>query len=238
MGSAMGTGTEVRTKAGLYLLPILCGLVPVIAVHIGYWISIRYGTAPACMPYIDGCVSISGAGRHPPAVHLYRLSLIPVGTAMLIYWPLCRIWLQSLGDRSRASLWVLTAAGMVGALFLMVYAVFLGTEGPTYDFLRRFGIMQFYALTFLAQLLFTYRLVRGGQTGALDVPAWLTGTQYALVAVLLVVGFASIPIKHFWDLNAVDNVIEWTMSPLLMAHFVLVGLAWRWSRFTLHARTG
>ena len=47
----------------MWSLACLLALIPLVSVHLAYAVSIAQGTAPACVPYWQGCTSISAAAR-------------------------------------------------------------------------------------------------------------------------------------------------------------------------------
>ena len=57
--------------------------------------------------------------------------------------------------RSPALRRTVVALAPVGAAFLFPYVVFLGTDSPVYEFLRRIGIYVFFGATGIAQLIAT-----------------------------------------------------------------------------------
>jgi hypothetical protein len=59
-------------------LPLIAGIVPFVGIHVCYVIAVKYGVLPACIPYVDGCTSISATGRYPPASFLFRAIELPV----------------------------------------------------------------------------------------------------------------------------------------------------------------
>ena len=44
-------------------LPLVAAVVPIIGINLAYWIGVDNGTLPSCIPYVDGCTSISSTGR-------------------------------------------------------------------------------------------------------------------------------------------------------------------------------
>ena len=83
------------------VIPLLAGGVPLLVGLVSYWISLRSGHIPACNVFWDGCVSISAAGRQPPAVFLFKGGFLPAATVIALYWWLMGSWL--VGDPG--SLW-------------------------------------------------------------------------------------------------------------------------------------
>lgn len=213
-------GTAIR----LHPLAWACVVLPLLAVHAGYALSITYGTAPVCVPYLEGCVSVSRAVREEPAIHLYRALTLPAAGFTLLFWWLAGRWVQELGGpRDR---W-LVACGVVGTLFLILYAVMLGTDGALYAKLRRYGIWFYFGLTYLAQLLLTRRLLQ------LDdrVPGLPLRVQDALGRLLLFIGLASVPFTQLLDAKVVANVLEWWGGLIMLLIFACVAEGWRRAGF-------
>lgn len=140
-----------------YMIALLAGLLPMLAVHLAYFIAIHEGLAPACIPYFEGCTSISAAVRNGNALFLFRGVVIPCAIIMVVYWRLAQLWLRRL-DHDRRSHNSLLWLGVTGSLFLILYADFLGSQGDGYRLMRRYGIFLFFGLTPLAQLLLVANL--------------------------------------------------------------------------------
>ena len=128
----------------LWPLPLLIALLFLVAAHAAYLLSIHAGHVPACVPYLEGCVSISRAARHGVGNHLFRLLVIPCAVLHALVWVLAHRWLR--GGRRMVVL------GVGSAIALAVYATFLGTDGETYRFLRRYGVVVYFGFGYLAQL--------------------------------------------------------------------------------------
>ena len=85
----------VTALAGLGLF---IALWPILVAHAAYAISVMEGHVLACNPYWDGCTSISKAGRHGWANHLFRGALLPYTPLLALYWWLNQRWLLALED--------------------------------------------------------------------------------------------------------------------------------------------
>ena len=114
-------------------------LLPVLTVHASYLLSATAGLIPLCVPYIDGCTSISASGRYGGAYFLFKVGMLPAAVFVGVFWWLCRHWLLALGDRDGSALRAIVLVGILAALFLALYTVFLGSRGEFYSFMRRFG---------------------------------------------------------------------------------------------------
>lgn len=216
----------------LRALPLLIFFVPAIGANLSLWLSQNLGLVPECNVYLQGCTSISAAGRYEPVIFLFRALIIPTAVLMMLFWRLSCCWLAELGERSRTRLAVMETIGYIAGVFLILYATFLGSEGDGYRLMRRYGVTVFFAFTYLAQLLATGVLYARLRAGYTDVAPWLVRTMVALCAVMLLGGLASIPAAEWaLDRSAANNIIEWNLSGVLMGWFLLAWLAWRQTDF-------
>jgi hypothetical protein len=197
-------------------------LFPVAAVHLAYGISIAHGHVEACVPYWDGCTSISRAGRHGLANLLFKGLMLPHAAQLAGFWLLTWLWLRALRPDAPRRVGTTLALGVIAAAFLVLYASFLGAEGQTYQWLRRYGINVFFSFTVLAQMLVIALLqpVRALR------PA-LRRTMLAFAALLLALGLASLPLQHFaMDADRAMNALEWVYALLMALFYGLIGIAW------------
>lgn len=196
-------------------LCLLVALLPIFAINFAYAVALAFDTLPACFPYLQGCTSISSVGRVNPSQWIFKpLMLISAG---LIAW----LYLAA-GHRTRppdARRDGVAICGLIGACALVLYLVFLGTEGPVYRLLRRYGVSIYFGCIFLGQLLLARRLRL--QLPGHGAPRWMIG----IAAVLLAIGLASIPISNFVaHKDQIENVIEWNFALLLHLNYLP---AWR-----------
>ena len=67
----------MNSGTGIVRTGLLLALWPILIAHAAYAISVIENYVPLCNPYWDGCTSISRAGRHGWANHLFRAALLP-----------------------------------------------------------------------------------------------------------------------------------------------------------------
>lgn len=206
----------------LWPLPLTIALTLAAAAHLALVLSIHAGHVPGCVPYIEGCTSISRAARHGLANHLFRLLVLPCAVLVGLHWWLSARWVHAAGHSGRA----LLLLGLLAAVALAVYATFLGTEGAAYRFLRRYGVNVFFGSSYVAQLLFLRAAIRSGALPR----ALRIGMQAVCVAMLLlgllhVVTMAAIGGSDLQD--KLENALEWQLGVLLAAWYVLHALLWR-----------
>lgn len=218
-----------REATPAWPLPAAIATVLVVATHLAWWLSVRDGHVPACVPYLEGCTSISRAARHGLGNHVFRLLVLPCALLVAAHWWMSWRWLRLHGARGGALLPVL---GTLAAIALAVYATFLGSDGEAYRFLRRYGVVVFFGCGYLAQLLF---LRRARQLRAVG-PG--RGTAMAAVcAGMLLLGLGNVaasalvvdPVLK----DRIENALEWQLGVLLVAWFALQAALWRRDGFSL-----
>lgn len=226
----------VRLLRAGFAVTLLAGLLPIVAAHAAYLLNVHAGEAfPAefiCLPYLDGCVSISRAARSGPGLKLFQALMLPSALLLFLSWRCVRQWLAELPAGSAGQARTIAALGMVGAVFLVLYVTALGHEDEWYRWQRRYGVILYFGGTALAQLLLVWVLwpARGRLAdGRLRRPvAALTG----LVSVQWALGvFSSLKRLLFDDpqlIDRIENVIEWWYAlPMSLAFLVI---AWMFTR--------
>jgi hypothetical protein len=222
------------------MLPLVSGLLPALATITAYSISVSSGLIPSCNPYLDGCVSISQTARHDLPNHIFRALVLPAATLQGLTWILCAQWLKSLdaavGKYSFALAWLGAFAGM----FLVLYGAFLGTEGETYQWLRRYGINFYFGLTYLCMLLASAKVFRLARAGWLRVPMHLDRVLGALCLLVMVFGLTNLFAKSLLGdpqlVDRIENVLEWFAASAFTLFFVFI--AWLWNRTHFRLRAG
>ena len=221
----------------LRILPLITGLLPIVAIHMSLLIAIDAGSIPGCIPYLDGCVSISATGRNPPANFLFKTVMMAESVVMIIYWLFNVAWLRSLQKQCGLAGNVGTAIGVLGtggALFLMLYVTFLGTQEPFYEFMRRIGIYFYFALSIIAQILLAIKSKQLGDALQMRTVSKIAKIQIGLATVPFALGVLNLTLKAtLADSNHAENAIEWIFALLMHAYFVLSYFSWRDSGFAM-----
>ena len=215
----------------LRLLPLITGFAPIFAIHASYLIAIRSGVLPACIPYIEGCISISATGRYPPSSFLFKSVMMPEAILMAVYWLFSVAWLRSLSRTAGRSDKVGTSIavfGVAGALFLIVYVTFLGTQGPVYDFMRRFGVYLYFLFTVIAQLILVGKIMSVSSDLRIRGVVAITKIQLAVALIPFALGILNLVLKAVLeDADAAENIIEWIFALLMQSYFLLSYFSWR-----------
>ena len=213
-------------------LPLAVAIVPAVVTHAALALSITHGHVPACIPYLDGCTSISRAARHGVANSLFQAVMLPMALAHAFNWWLAARSLAIALPGSRA-VRALRPLGLVAAVALATYTIALGTEGDFYRWMRRFGIIFYFGCTYLAQLAFQSALARVDPRPLLPHQG-----MRAILLVLLVMGFASTAATHAVPdedfKNTLENVLEWHLALLMTVWFLLMAAVVRGWRDLRH----
>jgi hypothetical protein len=212
-------------------------IVPILAAHGAYLIAMASGTAPSCVPYIEGCVSISRAARVGDSLFWFRGLLMPCASLLVFFWWMQKSWLDRLLPASRKKHNWIFASGAVGALFLLLYANFLGSSGDMYNLMRRFGVTLYFSLTAMAQLISLHTLTRKD----IDLSAAtrrLVQYQLALVGIQWVMGTGHVIAKFILPEEVQDlleNGIEWHFALYMTLFFGFSARIWQLQQYRWYA---
>lgn len=205
----------------LWPLPLLAAAMPFVVGHVAWWLSVREGLIPSCNLYWDGCVSISRAARYGVGNHLFRMVMLPCAAVQALCWLAATLWLRrTTGATVRWLPWL----GLAAAVFLAMYATFLGTEGRAYEAMRRYGINLYFGLTYLALLSVLRVLSRQAVRDRAYAPLLVVALGF------MGLGLASVALRYTLGdpalLDRWENLLEWHLGLWLTAMFT--ALAWRW----------
>ena len=215
------------------MIPVLVWLLSWGGVIVAYVLAAGAGHIPECFPHLSGCTTISASGRYGTAYFVFKATILPAAALLAGYWILCGEWLRAAGDSRVGWRRCMVAVGVIGAVALVVYATFLGSDGETYRALRRYGTVVFFGLTYIAEAMLAQRM----QT-LLPRSTLSRITTALLLAMLLeglvlgaLVNLAGAPV-------ALRNIAEWHVASALLFYPILTWLGWRQTEFTVDFRIG
>lgn len=217
-------------------LAIVVTLLPLLAVNGAYLMSAWHGHVTWCIPYIHGCTTISQAGRSGDTLFLFRALFMVQAVLLAWYWWYAKQWLDYLNSAKTVSATIIFWLGSIGALFLILYMDFLGTDGDMNRFMRRQGVLVYFTFTPLAQLLLYNQLHKLKAVS----PALLTSHkalrfQLAVLVLMLLTGIISLIINYSGNKTyQSENIIEWNFSLLLALYFAGNIVLWKNLKFRLH----
>jgi len=215
----------------LWPLPLLAGTLPAIAAPIAWSISVDQQLIPACNPFVDGCVSISRAARYGLANYLFRALVLPAAVLQGLTWWLLAVWLLRLEVIAARRARTLGVIGAAAAMFLVVYASFLGTDGEVYRWARRYGVVFYFGFTCIGMLMVADAVRRRSGQSALRISGVLMALCAALPALGLINAFAPLYLPRETTRDVVQNVTEWWAGLVFSVFFWMLARAWAKTHF-------
>ena len=217
----------------LWWLALAAGLIPLLTIHATFSVSVLEGHVSLCMPYWDSCTSISRTGRYGTSYFIFKGTMLPAAVLGILFWWLNGRWLRQLGVHTRGVLW-LPWLGLIACLALGVYTLALGHAGDGFHLMRRIGVVLYFSLTFICQL-----LISAGLRSHL---LWRhTGSRLLnLCQLTLGVGILSVilngVVPDFYSRK--DDAFEWILALLINLHALWLAWLWRKSHFRVRLWAG
>jgi len=159
--------------------------------------------------------------------------MLPMSLVLVWFWYLNHTLLvRCLPERQQLTKTIFLLS-IVGSVFLILYVIFLGTEGRVYEFLRRLGIYVFFGGTGIAQLLTSFGLrskVRALVlcSGRAKYSLWAWRVQLTIVVLMLALGPLNIVLKQIMiDSRQVENIIEWNFGLIMFLWYGCQAIVWQ-----------
>ncbi len=210
-------------------LAILALILPLLASNGAYLLSAYEGSVPWCMPYIDGCTTISQAGRSGNTIFYYRALVFPYSVLLILFWVYSKEWLELLHGHTIKAAQTILWLGVIGSIALLIYIDFLGTTGEINRLMRRIGAMLYFTLIPLAQSLLLYQHYKILREKP-DVSINPTVLQYQLILIILMlmIGVASAgSVVTGNNTSEIENIVEWNFSLLVNLYFAGMIFIWK-----------
>lgn len=181
-------------------------LVPVITVTFAYFLSSLGGYVDRCVPFLDGCTSISKVGRYGVSFYLYKILIIPSVILMITFWYQVNQYVY----KSKLLLFI----NITSCIFLIIYLLALGFDGKIYRFMREIGIFIFFILTPICQAWLSFSL-----------PNNKIRSKFFLYVLLFLYLISLVSYFFVLPLNNAnyENIIEWNFAFLIFLFFPLFG---------------
>jgi hypothetical protein len=219
----------------LRLLPLVTGLLPIVAIHVSLVLAIHAGAIPSCFPYLEGCASISATGRYEPASFVFKPAMMSEWMVLVVYWLFNVAWIRSLAREAGASKKTSTWTGIfgcAGAFALILYVTFLGTQAPFYEFMRRFGVYLFFLFSVIAQILLARDTISLSATLGLPRIRKIGNIQLLLALIPFALGALNMILKSTLENpDPAENIIEWIFALLMQIYFILTYFTWKETGF-------
>ena len=220
-------------------LAILVVILPLLASNGAYLLSASEGFIPWCMPYIDGCTTISRAGRSGNTIFFYRAVVFTYSVLLMLFWLYSKNWLELLHGHTTNIARIIFWLGFTGSIALLIYIDFLGTTGEINHFMRSTGAILYFTLTPLAQSLMLYQHYRIFRNKPeVSIKPKVLGYQLIILVSMLMIGLISIFLVVTDNITyEIENIVEWNFSLLVNLYFAGMNLMWKDYRhvFTISA---
>lgn len=218
-------------------LALLASLLPMVGISISFGLTAVSDPAARCIPWIDGCTTITATGVCYPAAYYLRGFLIATAIACLVWWYCASIWLQTRAQPLKRWMYTLIILSMIGSLMLVASIAVLGEHmlpPSEHRFLWRFHTLTaglFFLLTSLCQMLMTFYCWR--YRHKLDISSqrlWLK-TLLALGQLGSLIAFYVLS-QTDMDHGAVEAIGEWWLATFCCLYFITGYRDWRDFRLT------
>ena len=199
-------------------LALLIFIIPIMNAVISYLLSVKFSYVEFCIPNIDGCTSISRAGRYPPVSYFFKTFMCLTGVMILLYWKNIYNFLSN--GKSNFILKIGFFLGIMSVIFLFLYIYFLG-ESNYYAFFRRIGIFIFIFFTVLAELFLSIYLFKYGNNYK-NLNNYLVKVKFFFNIFLIILGliFFPIVITKIFTYPNLKNIISWNYFLLIQFSFL------------------
>ena len=208
----------------LWALPCFIGILAIFSGNIVFLIAVKEGFLSPCIPYLEGCASISKSGREGLAFILFKLTIMPLMTLLSVYWVISFNFFSKRYSLVSKKNRFLLFSGILGSLFGILYACFLGSVGETYQLLRRFGIYFFFMGTYCAQISEVLMLF---DIKSLKNLLLLRAMKYLVFIVGFVILFSTPFYGFIEEDDWLENILEWNITFLIFFYFILSSFLWK-----------
>jgi len=210
-------------------LTILVIILPLLASNGAYLLSAYEGYVTWCMPYIDGCTTISQAGRSGNTIFFYRAMVFPFSVLLIWFWLYSKSWLELLHGHTTKIARIIFWLGLAGSISLLIYIDFLGATGEINRSMRRIGAILYFTLTPLAQSLMLnqhYNILR--KKPEVSIKPKALQFQLIILLLMLLIGvitlFLAVTDNKSYES---ENIAEWNFQLLLTLYFLGTIFIWK-----------
>ena len=201
----------------LRALALICFILPTTTVIISYLVSVKLNLVTSCIPNIEGCTSISRAGRYVPVKYFFKPMMFLYAIFLFLFWYNFLEKIKTTNVSERKFFWFATFS----TLFLILYIVFLG-EGKIYEFFRRIGIYIYIFFTVITQFLISKKLYLIKQKIKKFYNIKFIKVNYFLTLFLVIFGIILLPILliKIDNFPEIKNIISWNYFFLIQLYFL------------------
>ena len=205
-------------------LSFIIFLIPTLTVIFSYIFSLNLNLVPSCIPIIDGCTSISRAGRYFPVNIFFKTLMFISGVVILLYWYGNYKFFISLSYNKFIK--VTYILGLCSIFFLFLYLIFLG-ENNYYKFFRKIGIFIYILFSIISELLLSIVYFKNIDNDLFNdnfIKLKLFLSICILTMAVFLFPFMIMKIENVANLR---NIISWNFFLLIQINFLFTFLIWK-----------
>ena len=185
------------------------------------------GQSGFSIPYIDGSLSISRAARTFPQYLIFKPSMILTSVLLYYYWQYNNKLINSLNSTNTN--YKFRVFGILSAVFLVIHSILLGVKFDIqiYKLFRRVVLLAFIVFEIIAQGILVYHLYKLKNKIISFSNRYILFLKIALVLVLTLVAFASLPILISKGNTHFKHALEWNYFVGVVFFYFLSRYFWR-----------
>ena len=201
----------------LRVLALICFILPISTVIISYIASVQLNLVESCMPFFEGCTSISRAGRNFPVKIFFKPMMYLYAIFLFLYWYKFLEKLKNFEVKEKK----FYLFAFFSVIFLILYITFLG-EGKFYNFFRRVGIYIYIFLIVISQFLISKKLYLIREKINKNFIIKFIKINYFLTLFLVLSGLILLPylLIKIDNFPQIKNIISWNYFTLIQLYFL------------------
>ena len=205
-------------------LSLLIFIIPIFTVILSYLISLNLNLVPSCIPILDGCTSISRAGRYYPVNYFFKSFIFISGCLIILYWfKNFSFFNKYFSSKLNKVAFIM---GILSIIFLFLYITFLG-ESNYYKFFRKIGIFIYILFAIFSELLlsiiyFKNRNYKSFLNDFVNVKLYLC--LFITAIGILLFPYMIIKIDNVANLK---NIIAWNYFLLIQINYLSTYFCWK-----------
>ncbi|ASP37450.1 hypothetical protein CHH28_01590 [Bacterioplanes sanyensis] len=218
-------------------IALMAFLIPVVTIAVSYALTVMAGHEPLCIPYIEGCATITSTGIYYPAAYILRAGIAMSAVVFILWWYCVRAWLESVKQAPlvgwfHAVVWI----AVIASVLIIASMVILGENLiPSRDHrtLWRFHAVTaglFFLANSICQIMMTVRMRQlrdqlGIKFSHIIAKEVLAAIQLVMLLVLIVMTIMD------WEFDGMIAFFEWWLATLSSLFYL--SAYWDWHTFRL-----
>lgn len=204
-------------------ISLIIFLLPTLTVVFSYIFSLKLNFVPYCIPILDGCTSISRAGRYFPVNVFFKTFMFFSGFLILYYWYKNFIFFKNFNK----IILINTAyiIGIISIFSLFLYLIFLG-ENNYYRYFRKIGIFVYILFAIISELLLSITYLKNIRNKFFN--RIFVKYKFYLSLILIITGLIFFPfmIIKIDNVSNIRNIISWNYFLFIQINFLFTYFIW------------